>query len=128
MARAGSEAGEASTYAERYGLTAEEESWRARAERFAQEELAPLSRDMDREERLRPEIVRRMGSLGFLGAPLPRAAGGGGAGALAFALVSEEIGRVDGSARGFLAVQTCLVAATVAGHAAPPLRDRWLPG
>src|SRR5688572_28164335 len=125
---AASEAGAAATYAERYGLTAEEESWRARAERFARDELGPLSRDMDREERLRPEVVRRMGSLGFLGAPLPRDAGGGGAGALAFALVSEEIGRVDGSARGFLAVQSCLVATTVAAHASPALRERWLPG
>jgi alkylation response protein AidB-like acyl-CoA dehydrogenase len=116
----------ASGYAERYALTAEEERWRARAEAFARDELAPIARDMDREGRLRPEVVRRMGAEGFLGAPIPKERGGGGAGALAFALVSEELGRVDGSVRGFLAVQTGLVAHTIADGASQALRERWV--
>ena len=94
----------ASDYATRYGLTAEEEAWRAKAEAFARMEVAPLAREADRARRFPVELLPRMAALGLLGAPLPKADGGGGAGALANALISEEIGRVDGSVRGFLAV------------------------
>jgi alkylation response protein AidB-like acyl-CoA dehydrogenase len=112
-------------YAERYDLPQDAAAWRDRARAFAQDVVAPLSRDMDREGRLRPDVVRRMGEAGLLAAPLPKESGGSAAGALSSALVSEELGRVDGSVRGFFAVQTCLVAQTVALEASPGPRRRW---
>jgi alkylation response protein AidB-like acyl-CoA dehydrogenase len=71
--------------------------------------------------------VPRLGAAGLIGAGLPKEAGGGGAGALASCLVAEEIGAVDGSVRGFLAVQAGLVALPLAEYAAPEVRTRWLP-
>ena len=117
----------ASDYAERYGLTDVEEAWRAKAEAFARAEVAPLARDADREARLPLALVRKLGRAGLLGAPLPTALGGGGAGALATALIQEEMGRVDGSVRGFLAVHTGLVAQTLAEFGSDAQRHEWLP-
>ncbi len=114
-------------YAARYGLTPAEEAWRAKAQAFAEEELAPLARTIDRSGRFPDGLVRRLGEAGLLGVPLPAAYGGGGAGALATALVAEEIGRVDGSVRGFLAVQTGLVAQTIAGLGTEEQKATWLP-
>lgn len=108
--------------------TAAEEEWRRRAARFAAEELAPFSRTWDRAGRIPREVFARLGALGFLGLSLPGSVGGGGASVLAGCLVAEEIGAVDGSVRGFLAVQSGLVASPIAEFGSPDQRARWLPG
>lgn len=114
-------------FAERYGLTAEQEAWRAKAEAFARREAAPRARESDRAGRFDRELVRALGREGLIGVGLPQALGGGGAGALAAALVAEELGAVDASLRGFLAVQAGLVAAPLAQHGTAEQRTRWLP-
>ncbi|HVG95152.1 MAG TPA: acyl-CoA dehydrogenase family protein [Planctomycetota bacterium] len=116
-----------SDYADRYGLPAEVEAWRTRAQRFAVERLAPLSREADRERRFPVEVIPEMAAEGLIGAPLPREHGGGGVGALADAVIAEEIGRVDGSVRGFLAVHVGLVARTIAHFGTPEQQRTWLP-
>ena len=98
----------------RYGLSAEDTSWRRRAREFAAQHLAPVAREADREGRFDREVVRALGEAGLLSATFPADAGGGGASNLAGCLIAEEIGAVDGSARGFLAVQIGLVAKTLA--------------
>ncbi len=117
----------AADYAARYGLTAIEEGWRARAEAFAREHVAPVAREADRTATFPLALVRKLGAAGFLGAPLPAALGGGGAGALSTALIQEEMGRVDGSVRGFLAVHTGLVCQTIADYGTDVQKNEWLP-
>jgi alkylation response protein AidB-like acyl-CoA dehydrogenase len=114
-------------YAERYGLSPADEAWRARAEAFARTNVAPLAREADRAAKFPLALVKRLGDAGLLGAPLPAALGGGGASALATALIQEEMGRVDGSVRGFLAVHTGLVAQTIADFGTDAQRRDWLP-
>src|SRR5262245_20114870 len=114
-------------YAARYGLSDEEESWRRRAESFAREVLAPVARESDRAGRLPREIVGKLGQAGFLSAPISKAYGGLGASALACALIAEELGRVDGSVRGFLAVHAGLVTQTIADFGTDAQRREWLP-
>ena len=114
-------------YAARYGLSAAEEAWRRKAQAFALEEVAPLSREADRAGRFPRALVPRMAALGLLGAPVDPAHGGGGASALAAAVIAEEIGRVDGSVRGFLAGHVVLVTQTVAQFGTDAQRRTWLP-
>jgi butyryl-CoA dehydrogenase len=114
-------------FASRYGLSADEEAWRRKAEAFARDEVAPMARDADRAGRFPSELVPRMAALGFLSAPIAEAHGGGGASALACALIAEEIGRADGSVRGFLAVHTGLVSQTIADFGTDAQRAAWLP-
>ncbi len=111
--------------AERYGYSAEQEAWRAKAERFAREEAAPRVRASDREGRFDRELVRALGHAGLIGVGLGKAFGGAGAGALAAALVAEELGAVDGSLRGFLAVQAGLVLSPLAEHGTPAQKSAW---
>jgi alkylation response protein AidB-like acyl-CoA dehydrogenase len=58
---------------------------------------------------------------------VPREAGGGGWSPLEFALAHEEIGAVCGNARGFLAVQSGLVATALAQSGSAAQRAAWLP-
>lgn len=114
-------------YALEWGLDEAEETWRLAARDFAAAELAPRAREADRAGRFDRGMVRKLGAAGLIGAGLPAGAGGGGASTLATCAVAEEIGAVDGSARGFLAVQAGLVLRPLLAHAPAPLRERWGP-
>lgn len=79
------------------------------ARTFAQQEVAPLAREMDERGEMPRRLIDRMGELGLLGGPLPPEYGGGGWDHLSLALAYEELGRVDSSVRGFMTVHTSLV-------------------
>ncbi|HLU39261.1 MAG TPA: acyl-CoA dehydrogenase family protein [Planctomycetota bacterium] len=100
----------------------------ARAVRaFAQEKLAPHARAIDEEGTFRRAMVHDLAAAGLLGGPIDPALGGGGWTPMQLALAHEEIGAVCGNARGFLAVQTGLVAQCIARFGTEAQRARWLP-
>jgi alkylation response protein AidB-like acyl-CoA dehydrogenase len=92
-----------------FDLSPEQARWRDIARQFAQEEVSPLAREADEKRLFSRAIVQRMGELGLLGGPLEREYGGSGMDYVSFALVTEELGRVDSSVRGFLTVHAGLV-------------------
>jgi alkylation response protein AidB-like acyl-CoA dehydrogenase len=93
-----------------FELSSEQQRIQSVARQFAQEEVAPLAREADETGIFPIHLVRRMGELGLLAGPIPPDYGGAGMDYLSFALVYEELGRVDSSVRGFLAVHAGLVA------------------
>ncbi|HVI95216.1 MAG TPA: acyl-CoA dehydrogenase family protein, partial [Anaeromyxobacter sp.] len=68
-------------------------------------EVKPRAREWDEAERFPWEVVRQLGPLGIMGMTVPEELGGAGLGALAVAVVVEELARYDGS-----------LALTVASH------------
>ena len=64
---------------------------------FAEKEIAPTIEQDEKEHRFRPELVRKMGELGFFGCVIPEEYGGNGAGHLASVILTEEIARVSAS-------------------------------
>ncbi len=85
-----------------FELTAAQKAHQAEARDFADTEVAPLAREADETGVFPLQLVKRMGNLGLL-------AGAMGMDYVSFALVYEELGRVDSSIRGFLAVHAGLV-------------------
>ena len=65
--------------------------------KFAESEIAPVARELDKNETFPEELTRKMGELGLFGILVPEAYGGHGLDYLAYAVVCEEISRVDGS-------------------------------
>lgn len=59
--------------------------------KFALKELAPILEADERDERFRPELVRKLGELGLTGVPVAEAYGGAGLGYLEYAAVIEEL-------------------------------------
>jgi alkylation response protein AidB-like acyl-CoA dehydrogenase len=98
-----------------------------RARRFAGEEVAPLSREADERGIFPLHLVKRMGELGFLAAPLAPEYGGGGLDSLCYAILCEELGRVDASVRGFLTVHTGLVSLCLQEWGTDEQKRRYLP-
>ncbi len=65
------------------------------AAKFAHNELKPLSQKCDREETHAPEITRKAAENGLVGAWIPEEYGGAGVGMLGWALIVEELCKVD---------------------------------
>ncbi len=100
-----------------FELDAESELLRSTAREFALGEVAPVAGELDREKRFPYEIVRAMGELGWMGIPFPSEVGGAGGTTLQYALVVEELARVDSS-----------VAITLCAHTSLGVQPIWLFG
>src|SRR5579884_2265483 len=110
-----------------FELSPEQRRWQEVARRFAQHEVAPLARESDEKRLFSHALVRRMGELGLLAGPLKREYGGAGMDYVSFALVAEELGRVDSSVRGFLTVDAGLVTLCIQDWGSDEQRARYLP-
>jgi len=61
---------------------------------FAENEVAPLAMEIDREERVPFETLGEMAKIGLLGVCFPQKYGGMGAGETGYCILMEELGRV----------------------------------
>ncbi|MFE7422792.1 acyl-CoA dehydrogenase family protein [Rhodococcus sp. NPDC057529] len=104
-----------------------QQSVRQMAADFVDAEIVPNIRDWDRDESVDPEIVRRLGELGFLGLTIDEQYGGTEVDMLSYALVCEELGRGDSSVRGIVSVSLGLVSKTIAHYGTEDQKRHWLP-
>lgn len=94
---------------------------------FAEKHVAPHARKWDEEERFPHEIIPRLGELGFLGIRIPEAYGGADLDTLAYAIVVEEIARVDGSLALTVASHNGLGTSHLMTFGSEALRKQYLP-
>ena len=110
-----------------FELTPEQQRIQSLARSFAQEEVAPISREADERGEFPSHLVPRMAKLGFLGAIIGKEYGGAGMDCASYALVCEELGRVDSSVRGFLTVHVGLVAGCIQEWGTEEQKSKYLP-
>ncbi|WP_431936098.1 acyl-CoA dehydrogenase family protein [Micromonospora sp. RP3T] len=108
-------------------LSPEQAAVRRLAAEFVDREVAPYATAWDRRESVDPEIVGKLGRLGFLGLTIPEENGGSGGDHLSYCLVLEELGRGDSAVRGIVSVSLGLVAKAIAAHGSAAQRAEWLP-
>jgi short-chain 2-methylacyl-CoA dehydrogenase len=88
-----------------YDLTDEQALVRRTVREFAQQRVAPVAAELDRESRFPYELVSDLSELGLMGMTVPEEYGGAGSDTVSYAIAIEELTRVDSS-----------VAVTVAAH------------
>jgi alkylation response protein AidB-like acyl-CoA dehydrogenase len=108
-------------------LTDEQQLIAESARDFADREIVPRARENDREARFDRELARKMGEVGYLGAPVAEEYGGRGLGYVSYGLIVEEVGRADSSARTVVSVQTSLVCGSIERWGTEEQKKRWLP-
>jgi len=64
---------------------------------FAQNEVAPLAREIDEKKEIPRQVIDKAARLGLLGVPFPQKYGGMGAGETGYCIVMEELNKVCGS-------------------------------
>lgn len=78
-----------------FDLTEEQRMIQDTAYKFAVNEMAPVARDYDREEKYGREIWKKACEAGLVGPVIPEEYGGPGMGFLEQALITEQLSRID---------------------------------
>jgi short-chain 2-methylacyl-CoA dehydrogenase len=110
-----------------FDLPEEHEALRETVRDFAEREIAPVSGELDEQKRFPYEIVRKLGQLGWMGIPFPEEYGGAGADTLAYALVVEELARIDSSVAITLCAHTSLGTQPIYLFGTEEQKREWLP-
>ncbi|MDX1673574.1 MAG: acyl-CoA dehydrogenase [Longimicrobiales bacterium] len=115
---------------ERPALTAlseEEGMFRDMVRQFAEEQIAPLVMDMDRDAKMDPALIETLFELGLMGIEIPERHGGAGASFFTSVLVVEELSRVDPAVAVLVDVQNTLVDTCIERYGSDEMSDRYLP-
>ena len=94
---------------------------------FAQNEVAPLAKEIDQEARFPQETVEKMAELGLLGIPWPEEYGGTGMDTLALVIAIEELGTVCPSTAATIMAHTSLGSAPIFMFGTEKQKRQYLP-
>jgi len=108
-----------------FNLTDEQQALIDTARRFAVQQLAPGYRKGDKTGRVDRDMVKAMGSMGFLGPELPETYGGMGLDGVTSGLLLEQIAYGDFN-MSYINLLVSLCGHIIATHAPEFLKERWL--
>jgi len=97
------------------------------AREFAQNEIAPHIMKYDESQEFPMEIARKMGDIGFLGIIFPEEYGGSNFSTMEYAIIVEEISRVDPSIGLTVAAHNGLCTNHIYSFANESLKKKYLP-
>ncbi len=80
-----------------FSLTDEQQQLRRTVRAFAEAEILPHVMEWDETSQFPSELIPKLGEMGFLGVIFPEKYGGAGMGYIEYAIIIEELSRVDGS-------------------------------
>jgi glutaryl-CoA dehydrogenase (non-decarboxylating) len=109
-----------------FSLTDEQRDVQRTARAFAEREILPRIRELDSTSTYDRSLYEKMGSVGFLGLPIPELYGGSGMDYIAFGLLCEEMERADTAFRVILSVHTGLNSLTLLQWASEEQKQQYL--
>ena len=107
-------------------LTEEERMVRDSARAFADQHLAPIVKEANRNERYDRKLMRAFGEAGLLG-PTIHGYGCAGISYVAYGLIAREVERIDSAYRSAFSVQSSLVMYPIWAYGTEAQRQEWLP-
>jgi short-chain 2-methylacyl-CoA dehydrogenase len=110
-----------------FDLSEEHELVRSTVREFAEQRVAPVAAQLDREHRFPYELVAELAELGLMGMPIPEEYGGAGADTLSYAIAVEELTRIDSSVAITLAAHTSLGTMPIFMFGNEEQKREWLP-
>jgi len=110
-----------------FALGEDVEALRDAVHRFAQERIAPLAADIDRDNAFARDLWREMGAMGLLGVTAPEEFGGAGMGYLAHCVCVEEISRASASVGLSYGAHSNLCVNQITLNGTPEQRAKYLP-
>jgi acyl-CoA dehydrogenase len=108
-----------------FSLTAEQESLRDLARKFARTEMAPHAAECDRAARFPEEIYRKAFELGLMNLNVPSEYGGSGLGVVDSCLIVEELARACGGMTTSV-IANCLALEPILLAGTPEQKERFL--
>jgi butyryl-CoA dehydrogenase/short/branched chain acyl-CoA dehydrogenase len=108
-------------------LTEEERFFQATIRKFAREQIAPYTREMDEAAVFRKDILKQFFELGLMGIEIPEEYGGQGGSFFQCILAVEELSAVDPSAAIVVDVQNTIVNNAIIRWCTAEQKRRYLP-
>ena len=110
-----------------FDLDSEHELVRKTVRDFAEQRVAPVAEELDRESRFPYELVAELGELGLMGMTIPEQYGGAGADTVSYAIAVEELTRVDSSVAITVAAHHSLGTLPIYYYGNDAQKEQWLP-
>ena len=110
-----------------FEYTPEQLQLRKSVREFAEAEIGPHVMEWDEGQIFPLEVIRKLGTLGFMGAVIPEEYGGAGLGYIEYSILIEELSRVDGSVGIIVAAHTSLCSNHIYKMGTEEQRRRYLP-
>jgi short/branched chain acyl-CoA dehydrogenase len=110
-----------------FDLSDEHQLIRRTVREFAEEQVAPVAAELDREHRFPYDLVAEMADLGLMGMPIPEEYGGGGTDTLSYAIAVEELTRIDSSIAITMAAHISLGTMPIFLYGSEEQKRQWLP-
>lgn len=110
-----------------FEYTPEQIQLRRAVREFAESEIRPHVMEWDEEQVFPLDVIKKMGRLGYLGAIFPEELGGAGLGYIEYAIIIEELSRVDGSVGIIVAAHTSLCSNHIYKMGSDEQRRKYLP-
>ncbi len=109
-----------------FGLSKEHTMLREMYRKFADQEVKPLAKEIDEEERFPEETVAKMIKAGFMGIPFPKNLGGEGGDNLGYAMAVEELSRACATTGVVLSAHVSLGSAPIYEFGTDEQRQKYL--
>ncbi|MGC6437481.1 MAG: acyl-CoA dehydrogenase [Flavobacteriaceae bacterium] len=110
-----------------FSLSEEQIMARNAAREFAQSELLPGVIERDENQQFPDNLVKKMGALGFMGIMVDPKYGGSGMDTISYALVMEELSKIDASASVMVSVNNSLVCYGIETYGSTKQKEKYLP-
>ena len=110
-----------------FEYTSEQVQLRKAVREFAEAEIAPYVMEWDEGQIFPLETVKKLGELGYMGSIFPEELGGAGLGYIEYAILIEELSRVDGSVGIIAAAHTSLCSNHIYKFGSDEQRRRYIP-
>jgi alkylation response protein AidB-like acyl-CoA dehydrogenase len=108
-------------------LTEDEAIFRDSVREFAEDQVRPLTREMDEHAKMSPNLVKKLFELGVMGIEIPESYGGAGGTFFHSVLAVEEFSRVDPSVAVLVDVQNTLVINALMRWGSDAVKQKYLP-
>jgi alkylation response protein AidB-like acyl-CoA dehydrogenase len=110
-----------------FSLTDEQQQLRRSVREFAEGEILPHVMEWDEASHFPSEIIPKLGEMGLLGVIFPEKLGGAGLGYAEYAIVIEELSRVDGSVGIIVAAHNSLCSNHIYKFGSDEQKKKYLP-
>eukprot|EP00161_Ancyromonas_sigmoides_P016383 TRINITY_DN4372_c0_g1_i9.p1 TRINITY_DN4372_c0_g1~~TRINITY_DN4372_c0_g1_i9.p1 ORF type:complete len:402 (+),score=104.14 TRINITY_DN4372_c0_g1_i9:1466-2671(+) len=116
-----------STAAPIFNFSEEENALRDAVRKFGDDVIRPVSKQMDRDSKMEPAVLKGLFDLGLMGIEIPEAHGGAGMSFTSSIIAIEELSRADPGVAVCMDVQNTLVNNFFLRFAGEKMRETWLP-
>lgn len=109
-----------------FNLDKKHEMARSLFQEFAENEVKPLAKEIDEEERFPRETIDKMAKAGFLGIAVPKEYGGQGCDPLTYVMCVEEIAKVCGTTAVALSAHSSLCCDPILNYGTEEQKQKYL--